>query len=553
MIAIKFVLLIAIFIIPSANQILAQSVLSKDQIKTLDRLATQDVPSGAPGLATAIISRGKVLYKKYAGYANLTDSLLIDSTTRFNIASNGKQFTALAILTLAQAKKLSLSDDIRKYLPGLLPAIKEKITIGNLLNHTSGIRDCYDLWSLQGYTWWKNTFSNNDVLTLLEKQASLNFAPGTQYLYSNSNYILLALIIQKASGQSFVAYTNYLFKLLQMPNTSFEGDFSQIRGSIAKAYFNFSSWTTYDWKWNVCGDGNLFTTLDDMIQWEKIVQGSVKTVISSKLIAAAQQPIPKARFKKYGFGLEFGHYKGMPITFHEGATGAWKSTIIRFTNQYLSLITMTNTGKAIPAGQTREMADFLLGLPEQQVFLKTKPDKTGPYLSETEVAGVYLTPDDFIFTLESHNQQLLLKRQGRNDVIFEREGPNIFHQKTDSLFKLEFTTNKMGERQVTAYYINHAPYTLTRKNPDFTNFDFGCLNGEYNNYETNTVISLKHLTAENYQVVFAANADTLGAVLVQPDKLLTNQYSLIIQRGATGPVSLFLNGDRIKQVEFVKQ
>ena len=186
-----FVLLFFIQIKPAVSQI----SLSAQTIQQLDAIATQDVPKNAPGIATAIIKDGEVIYEKYAGYADLQDSTLITSSTRFNIASNGKQFTALAILNLIEKNEINLSDDIRKWFPNLYPKIQEKITVQSLLNHTSGIRDCYDLWSLQGFTWWKKSFDNENVLKLIEKQSDLNFTPNTKYLYSHPNYILLALLI----------------------------------------------------------------------------------------------------------------------------------------------------------------------------------------------------------------------------------------------------------------------------------------------------------------------------------------------------------------------
>ena len=172
-----------------SHLLLAQIELSPAVLQKLDAIAIQDVPEKAPGIATAVIRDGEVIYKKYAGYENFKDSTFLDSNSRFNIASNGKQFTALAILSLTDQKKLKLSDDIRKWFPEIYPNIKEKITILSLLNHTSGIRDCYDLWSLQGYTWWKESFSNDDVLALIGRQSDLNFIPESQYLYSNTNYI----------------------------------------------------------------------------------------------------------------------------------------------------------------------------------------------------------------------------------------------------------------------------------------------------------------------------------------------------------------------------
>ncbi len=278
----------------------AQTPFPVQKLKQLDSIATQDVPAKAPGIATAIVQNGKLVYEKYAGYADFADSSLITKNTRFNIASNGKQFTALAILSLFDAKKLKLTDDIRIYFPTLFPNRKEKITVQSMLNHTSGIRDCYDLWSLQGYTWWKQSFSNADVLKLMELQQDLNFEPGTRYLYSNSNYILLALIVEKVSGKSFVEYTNDMFKKLNMPNTSFEADHTKIAGPIARSYFNFDKWTTYNWIWNACGDGNIFSTLEDQVQWEKIVQGKARTKFKKEIIAKSQQPIEGSSFKNYG-------------------------------------------------------------------------------------------------------------------------------------------------------------------------------------------------------------------------------------------------------------
>ena len=207
-----------------------ENTYTLNQLKRLDSIATQDVPKGAPGIATGIVSNGKIVYERVAGYANLVDSTLITRNTRFNKASNGKQFTALAILVLVDEKKISLTDDIRKYLPTIYTKLNSEITIENLLNHTSGIRDVYDLWSLMGLTWWKHTFSNKDVLELVEKQQELNFNPGSKYSYSNTNYILLTVIIEKVTGISFVAYTNDLFKKLNMPNTSFEDNYKKVVG-----------------------------------------------------------------------------------------------------------------------------------------------------------------------------------------------------------------------------------------------------------------------------------------------------------------------------------
>jgi CubicO group peptidase (beta-lactamase class C family) len=522
------------------------------QIKQIDSIATQDVPKGAPGIATGIVSNGKIVYEKVAGFANLTDSSLITKDTRFNIASNGKQFTALAILVLLDEKKISLTDDIRKYLPTIYPKLNSKITIENLLNHTSGIRDVYDLWSLQGLTWWENSFSNKDVLKLIEKQQELNFLPNTKHLYSNTNYILLTAIVEKVTGKSFVTYTNDLFKKLNMPNTSFETDYSKIRGPIANAYFNFDTWTTYDWIWNVCGDGNIFSTLADQLQWEQILQGKIKSKIKKQILAKSQQLTDNSTIKNYGYGLEFGIYKGLPYKFHEGATGAWKATVIRFPSKNISIVTLTNTGKATPNTQTRQIADVVFNLKNNASYLVTKPAKVGGFVSEEDMIGTYQTNNNFTFQFEKRDSILYLKRIGRNDVQLEREADNILHQTYDPDFKQEFKKNEKGEMTVTAYYTSHSPYTLTKAVSNWTGYNYQALNGKFINSETNVTIDIKFAGDKYYDVKVVGSQDNTKGLLISPTKLLVNNYVFDIENKVGIPKIFLLSAGRIERVKFIR-
>jgi CubicO group peptidase (beta-lactamase class C family) len=528
-----------------------ENTYTLNQIKRLDSIATQDVPKGAPGIATGIVNNGKIVYERVAGYANLVDSTLITRNTRFNIASNGKQFTALAILVLIDEKKISLTDDIRKYLPTIYPRQNSKITVENLLNHTSGIRDVYDLWSLMGLTWWKHTFSNKDVLELVEKQQELNFDPGSKYSYSNTNYILLTAIIEKVTGISFVAYTNDLFKKLNMPNTSFEDNYKKIRGPLAKAYFNFNKWTTYNWIWNACGDGNIFSTLADQLQWEQILQGSTDNNIKRQILERSQQLTDNSTIKNYGYGLEFGTYKGLNYKFHEGATGAWKATFTRFPSKETSIITLTNTGKSTPNTQTRQMADVIFNLNADATYVITKPDKVGSFVSHEDMIGIYLTEDNFTFQFEKREGNLYLKRIGRNDVQLEREADNILHQTYDPDFKQEFKRNEKGEMTVTAYYTSHSPYTLTKSNSDWTGYNYQALNGKFINSETNVTIDIEFAGDKGYNIKAGSQRSTKGH-LISPTKLLVDNYVLDIDN-ASAPKMFLLSADRIEKVKFLRQ
>lgn len=540
--------LLMTFVVSTA---IGQIKLTENQKEKLDSIASQDVPNDAPGIATAIISDGKLIYERYFGYENLEDSLKIDKNSRFNIASNGKQFTALAILLLEEQGKLNLLDDIRKYIPEIYQDQEKKITIQNLLNHTSGIRDVYDLLSLKGITWWQHTYDNQDILDLVKGQSDLNFSPSSQYLYSNTNYILLAEIIKRVTEKSFVQYTNELFAKLNMNNTSFEDDHTSIQGPVAVPYFNFDTWSNYEWKWNVVGDGNIFSTLQDQIEWEKMVQGKGNPQISRELINKSQQLEKSSNFR-YGYGLEFDEYKNLQYRFHEGATGAWKATVVRFQNNDLSIITMTNSGKTIPSMQTRQMVDVVYSLDNVSSSFLTEPEKTGELVAEDEIIGTYLTENNFSFEFKrTDDGRFVLNRIGRGDVELVREADNIFHQKYDPAFKQEFKRNQQGEMVVTAYYTSHAPYSLVRANSNWNEYNYQSLNGSFVNNETGTELIIKYDSQRNYKVLL--NGQENNGTLVTPSKLLVNNYVIEFSNDDSPITTFTLSADRIQNVRFEKK
>jgi CubicO group peptidase (beta-lactamase class C family) len=175
----------------------------------------------SPGCAVGVYQDDRVVYQRAYGMANLDHDVALTPASVFHVASVSKQFTAAAILLLAQDGKLSIDDDIRKYVPEI-PALGPTITIRHLANHTSGIRDQWSLLGLAGWRYSRDLITDDDVLAVLARQKELNFTPGERHLYSNSGYTLLALIVSRVSGQSFRDFTtNRIFKPLGMVNTHF--------------------------------------------------------------------------------------------------------------------------------------------------------------------------------------------------------------------------------------------------------------------------------------------------------------------------------------------
>ena len=239
-------------------------------------------------MAVGIVKDGNIVFKKYIGYSNLEHEIKIDENTRFNIASNAKQYTALCILRLMRQGKLALDDDIRKYLPELYKEIEYKITISNLLTHTSGIRDVYGLWALKGKDWYELFIDNDDAIELLKSQTNLNFQPGKEYLYSNSNYILLTKIIEKVTDTKFKDFSNSLFTEIGMENSSFLTNHMAVIPNKARPYGNWNGWREYPTITELNGDGGLFTTLEDQLKWEQTIKQNNSKTLSTSIIDKRQ-------------------------------------------------------------------------------------------------------------------------------------------------------------------------------------------------------------------------------------------------------------------------
>ena len=308
-------MLLPVFLLP-----LLASTLPDDPKLEPSQVANQEawiesVTAGkAPGVAIGIVRDGEVVYETYFGYADLEHEVEVGPATRFNIASNAKQFTALCVLQLEREGKLDREDDIREHLPELFPDQEAPITIAQLIDHSSGIRDVYDLWSLQGKTWYERFLDNGDAFELLVAQRDLNFEPGTAHQYSNSNYLLLAEIVRRATGDSFDRYADTLFERFGMRETSFLSNYMEVIPGRAHPYGHWNGWKRYPTITDLHGDGALFTTLYDQLRWEQFVQEGTAPDLSSEFVEASQSTLPDHDVDAYGFGLSFGRYRGLNIT-----------------------------------------------------------------------------------------------------------------------------------------------------------------------------------------------------------------------------------------------
>ncbi len=241
------------------------------EAKQVDAAFADLVKPGSPGCALAVARNGEIVYEKGYGLASVEQEVFITPRTVFDIGSTSKQFTAASILLLEKEGKLSVNDDVHKFIPEL-PDYGKKITILNLLNHTSGIRDYLTLFELAGvYT--DSVTTDEDALAIITRQQSLNFEPGSEFLYSNSGYFLLSVIVKRVGGKSLPEFAaENIFKPLGMTQTLYRDQHTQLVPGRALAYDakepgpGFSLNVSY---FEQTGDGAVHTSVEDLLKWDE--------------------------------------------------------------------------------------------------------------------------------------------------------------------------------------------------------------------------------------------------------------------------------------------
>ena len=329
----------------------------------------------SPGCAVAVFQDDKVLFKRAYGMANLDHDVPLTTSTVFHVASVSKQFTAAGILLLAQEGKLSLDDDIRKHLPEL-PDFGRPITIRQLANHTSGIRDQWDLLGLAGWRYSRDLITDDDVLGLLTRQKALNFPPGSRHLYSNSGYTLLAVIVSRVSGKTFRAFTTErIFAPLGMTHTHFRDTFNEIVKNQAYGYTPFGqtfrlSVTNFD----TAGATSLLTTVEDMAKWYanfdsgKVGGATLAAGLVEKGVLTDGEAI------SYALGLTHGTYRGLPVVGHGGSDAGYRADFVRFTKPRLGVATLCNISTANPSTLSRKTAEVFLPAGSLGAPTEARPD-----------------------------------------------------------------------------------------------------------------------------------------------------------------------------------
>jgi len=340
------------------------SICSFGQIKVnqaIDSIFTEWNKENVPGCALGIMKEGKLIYAKGYGMANMEYDIPNSASSVFRIGSTSKQFTAACIILLAEQEKLSLEDKLNSFYPDF-PEYAKRITIRNLLNHTSGIRDYLTISYLKGYS-DDEYYEDKDIMKWLINQTELNFKPGDEYLYSNSGYWLLGQIVNKVAEMNMADFAEKeIFEPLGMNNTHFHNDHTQIVKNRASGYVPNSndsykiSMTTLD----MIGDGGIFTTINDIKKWDDAYYES--SVLSKEFwnMMTQQGILNNGEVIDYASGLMISKYKGLKTVRHGGAFVGFRAELLRFPEQKLSIAIFANRGDANPSRMANQVADIIL-------------------------------------------------------------------------------------------------------------------------------------------------------------------------------------------------
>lgn len=339
----------------------AAQQLTPTEIARVDSVFAHLTSTAGPGCALGISRDGHLVYARGYGMANLETGSAITPASIFHVASISKQFAAFSAALLAEDGKLSLDDPIQKYVPEI-PVYARPISIRHLIHHTSGLRD---QWSLLAMADWRgdDLITEDDVLAIVSRQKALNFLPGDEYIYSNTGYTLLAVIVKRVSGKSLREFADArIFQPLGMTSTHFHDDHTMVVPGRTSAYQvrQGGGWMVSIPVFDTYGATSLFTTVADLLKWEQNFADA--TVGSRVLIEKAQQPttLTTGRPLNYGYGLSMETYRGMRAVGHGGADAGYRSDVIRFPDAGLAIDVLCNASNSGPGALSRKVADLLL-------------------------------------------------------------------------------------------------------------------------------------------------------------------------------------------------
>jgi CubicO group peptidase (beta-lactamase class C family) len=533
----------------------------------VDRLFAEWDRPESPGCALGVIRDGRLVYGRGYGMANLDYDIPNSPQMVYYVGSVTKQFTAAAVALLAIQGRLSLDDDIRKYVPEMpdyAARYGRPVTIRNLIHHTSGIRDMYVLMDLAGRR-LEDVFPDEDALALLARQRQLNFPPGSDYAYSNSGYWLLGKIVQRVTGRSLREYADdQIFRPLGMTETHFHDDPGHVMKHRAMSYqpdghggFRISYLQNFD----KIGAGGLYSTVEDLRKWDQnyythqVGGDALQAMIHTRGVLTSGDTL------SYAFGNEIGTYRGLRTVSHEGAMMGYRAHILRFPVQHFTVIETCNLGTISPGRIARRIADIYLGdqmAPALAVEGKARATGVsagdGPTPEElAERSGTYSNAETGeVWQIAVQDGQLVATAAGTR-LPLEALSATRFRDAGGEGLEFAFERPSAGALYRLRLARVGAPAELLERAPVVAPAATALV-GLAGDYASDELQVTYHIVAEGGRLVLRRpNAPAAPLAPVTPDVYQAGPIVLHVQRQAGRPSSFTVWVDRVRNIRFTRR
>ena len=433
-IVITFVVLAAII-----SPAYAQSTRLSDAelAAAVDEMLEKTYKPNEPGAAVIVVRDGKVVLRKGYGKANMELGVPVEPDMIFRTGSITKQFTAAAILMLAEQGKLSLDDDVIKFLPDY-PTKGQKITIEHLLTHTSGIKSYTSM--PEWLPLWRKDMQISELIGVFKDQP-MDFAPGERWAYNNSAYVLLGAVIEKASGQSYADFIEKnIFAPLGMKNSFYDDTARLIPRRVAgysKGKDGFIN-AAYLSMTQPHAAGSLVSSVDDLALWDAALYTEKLLKQESLKRAWTTSKLNNGKATNYGYGWSISSYEGHPVIEHSGGIPGFASYAIRMPNDRVYVAALTNRDFESPGRTVLKIAALAVGKPYREpVAVKLAANVLDGY------TGVYQLGEKEEAIIRRDGDNLVIGFPGGRKTVISPLSETQFFVK-DSRSRITFSRNSGG-------------------------------------------------------------------------------------------------------------
>lgn len=526
----------------------------------------EEFTGDGPGCCVGVYVDGELVLERGFGLANLEHRVPIDADTVFDLASTSKQFTAASVLLLAEDGLLGLEDDARKYFPEFV--LEQAITIRQLINHTSGLREIYSLAGMVGWT-WPELMEDDQVVDILARMRTLNFEPGTSHSYSNSGYVLLSALVKRVSGKTLAEVAKErLFDPLGMRATHYRDDITSVVPHRANGYGRSPKGDGYkldESPSNITGDGAAQTTIREMAFWEA---NFLRPVIGNESFRRNQletAELPDGTDTGYAAGLFVSQHKGLPCISHGGSWAGFRSDYIRFPDNGLAVAVFANLAGATPSALARQVADLCLAeeiesapaagrVSDDQSAEAAAQNAEEPVGELREVAapacnGLFGDGTSFARLSPAPEGDALTLYAAGMELAAARSGPGTFQTSVAKL-TLSFTGDAEEPSGIIVRQGDQVVWSLPRVTPvQPSEEEVTALNGEYRCDEVESTWTVS-ATLEGV-TVDRKPREPLQFSYGPADVLLGPAFNVAVERSKDGaPVALLASDSRAKGLRF---